>query len=135
DTEKIRKYDRFGHDWQQVDASERVGANVGGFRTSRAGPRVDFGYGPGSDADGFGDLFEQLFGGRRGRPGGRRSGPVRGQDVDQPVSISLEEAFTGTERTVRVRRPDGSPQALEVKIPAGVTEGSRVRVAGKGSPG
>jgi len=51
------------------------------------------------------------------------------------LSISLEEAFAGTQRTIQLQRSDGSLQALEVKIPAGVTDGSRVRVAGKGGPG
>jgi curved DNA-binding protein len=137
DPGKRKKYDRLGHDWQQLEAAEKAGANVGGFggyRSSRGGAGVDFGYAPGEGAD-VGDLFEQLFGARRGRTGGRRSGTLRGQDVDYPVSISLEEAFGGTERTIQVQRPDGRLQGLEVKIPAGVSDGSRVRVAGKGRPG
>src|SRR6266702_1582398 len=48
DRERRRKYDRYGHNWQQVEAAEKAGANVGGFRTSRGGPTVDFGYGPSS---------------------------------------------------------------------------------------
>ena len=137
DPEKRRKYDRFGHNWQQFEAADKAGANVGGFggyRTSPGGASVDFGSAPGAGAD-FGDLFEQLLGGRRARTGGRRSGPVRGRDVDYGLSVSLEEAFAGTQRTIQVQKPDGSLQALEVKIPAGVTDGSRVRVAGKGGPG
>jgi curved DNA-binding protein len=145
DADKRKKYDRFGHNWQQVEAAEKAGAASGGFggfggyRSSRGGPGVDFGpdvdFGPGMGTDGLGDIFEQLFGGARGRSGGRRGGPLRGQDIDQPVSITLEEAFAGTLRKMQIQQPDGTMKTLEVKIPPGVTDGSRVRVAGKGGPG
>jgi curved DNA-binding protein len=131
DPDKRKKYDRYGHDWQRVEAAEKAGAGVdfGSYRTSRGGPSVDFGQGMGSDS--FGDLFEQLFGGARGS----RNGPARGQDIEYSAPISLEEAFSGTLRTIQLQQPGGQAQRLEVKIPAGVTDGSRVRVAGKGSPG
>ena len=134
DPGKRKKYDRFGHEWQQVEAAERAGVNVGGpggFRGSPGARNVNFG--ATIEADDLGDLFEQLLGGRGAR--GRRNGPVRGQDVDYPISISLEEAFAGTLRTIQIQQPDGGFQTLEVKIPPGVTDGSRVRVAGKGEPG
>lgn len=134
DAEKRKKYDRFGHTWQQVEAAEKAGATAGGgfdpFRTKRTtrggNPGVTF------ETDDLGDLFEQILG---GRGGGRRNGPLRGQDQELSVAVSLEEAFGGTLRTVRLQQPDGGEQRLEVKVPAGVTDGSRVRVAGKGGPG
>lgn len=136
DADKRKKYDRFGHSWQQIDAAEKAGANVGGagnFRTSRSGRSHNFETAPGDD--GLGDLFEQIMGGIGGRAGRRRSGAARGQDIDYAVSIRLEEAFAGTLRTLQIQQPDGAVKTLEVKIPAGVTDSSRVRVAGKGEQG
>jgi DnaJ-class molecular chaperone len=142
DPEKRKKYDRFGHNWQQMDAAEKAGANVGGFdgfggfRGSRGRRATNFG-GTTVETDDLGDLgdiFDQLFGGSGGI-GGRRRGPRRGQDIEYPISVSLEEAFAGTLRTIQIQQPDGGLQTLEVKIPAGVTDGSRVRVPGEGEMG
>ena len=131
DPEKRKKYDRYGHEWQQVEAAEKAGVNVGGFGQTSRGRTTTFS--GGFDSDDLGDLFEQLLGGRAGR--GRRNGPIRGQDLEYTVTISLEEAAAGTLRTIQLQQPGGSPQTLEVRIPAGVTEGSRVRIASKGEPG
>ncbi len=73
----------------------------------------------------FDDLLRQFGGGGRGRVRSRR-----GQDIEASVEVTLEEAYQGSTRMVSL---DG--QRLEVKIPPGVTEGSRVRIAGKGNPG
>ncbi|NTV63351.1 MAG: J domain-containing protein, partial [Oscillochloris sp.] len=100
DKEKREKYDRFGSDWKRYE---------------QAGPGVD--YGAGTD---FSDFFESFFGG--GRPGGRGPGGFNvrmdGQDVEQPVDITLEEAFGGTQRSVQFSNPNGSPRTITVKIPA-----------------
>lgn len=134
DPEKRKLYDRFGAEWQKAAAAEKAGVNVGGdfggFHTSGRGSTVDFG--TDFDANGLGDIFDQLFG---GGSRARASRPRRGQDIEYRASITLEEAYAGTLRTLQVRRPDGSSQSLEVKVPAGVKDGSRVRVAGKGGPG
>jgi curved DNA-binding protein len=61
--------------------------------------------------------------------------PRRGQDYEYPVDITLEEACTGTQRVLEIPGEDGSPRRVEVKIPAGVDTGSRVRMAGLGGPG
>jgi curved DNA-binding protein len=120
DKEKRAKYDRFGADWQRYE---------------QAGPGADF---SGSD---FADIFETLFGGGRGAPSGRRpntgfnSVRMNGQDVDQVVEITLEEAASGTQRTLQFSNPNGSPRTINVKIPAGVDTNSRIRIAGEGAPG
>lgn len=116
----------------------------------------------GTDNGGFSDFFNLLFGRDGARSAGfqRTVTPIRGQDLEIGASISLEEAYHGTTRRVTVRAPricdlcdgngvvrgamcprcDGSgemlePRTIEVKIPAGVTTGSRVRVRGQGGPG
>jgi DnaJ-class molecular chaperone len=79
-------------------------------------------------------LFEQLFG-RAGRTR-VRSAPRTGADLEQPVEITLEEAFSGTQRTFSIHDTrSGETRTVEIKIPAGATDGLRVRVAGKGDPG
>jgi len=74
-------------------------------------------------SDFFGSSFAQ--GGRRGSPR-----PVHGRDHDVPVEITLEEAFTGTTRSIQI-----DDRRIEARIPPGVSTGSRVRLAGQGSSG
>jgi molecular chaperone DnaJ len=84
---------------------------------------------------GLGDLFGA--GAERGRagtrPGGRR-GPRRGGDIEAEASLSFHEAVQGTTRTLVVEGPDGHRQVV-VKIPAGVSDGSRIRLRGQGQAG
>ena len=88
---------------------------------------------------GLGDLFgtgaERPRGGARGgaRGAGRR-GPRRGGDIEAEVSLSFHEAVQGTTRALQVEGPEGRRQ-VTVKIPAGVNDGSRIRLRGQGQPG
>lgn len=151
DPEKRAKYDQFGAQWQQYQSG---GAQPGGFDWSRwAGqPGAQgttrtvsqeefeelFG-GRGGGGGGFSDFFETLFGGGRRSAGADPFGDMarsstrarRGRDFEQPVEVTLEEAFSGGTRLLR--REDGS--TVEVKIPPGVTNGSRVRLGGEGGSG
>jgi DnaJ-class molecular chaperone len=70
-----------------------------------------------------------------GGPTGGRVRARRGQDYEQPVEVTLEEAFTGTQRILGMTTGDGQERRLEVKIPLGVNTGSRIRIAGQGGPG
>lgn len=140
DADKRKKYDRYGHEWQHAEAAEAA-ARDAGFRGARWGPSGGARYETveNLDDDAFGDLFGELFGGapRGGRRGGARGRSMThpGQDYEQPVEVTLEEAFAGTQRVLTLQSPDGKSRRLEVKIPPGVTDGSRVRVAGEGGPG
>ena len=119
DSEKRRKYDRYGDNWAHGDEMEQA-ARAGRGRTFRwstksgEGFNFDFGEGQGSP---FGHLFDNL--GRATR---------RSPSTEHPVEITLEEAFSGTSRLLVL--PDG--RRLEVTVPAGVDNGSRVRVAAGG---
>ena len=141
DPEKRAKYDRFGASWQQY---QRKGADTGGFDWSQwsgggypGGTRVEFsgdlGDVFGGGAGGFSDFFNTLFsdtGSRSSGFGRRARGGMRGQDLEQPVQITLEEALQGTRRSL-----EKNGRRLEVKIPRGAKTGARIRVAGEGRPG
>jgi molecular chaperone DnaJ len=74
-----------------------------------------------------GDVFSQLFGGRRG--------PRKGQDIQTELSISFRDSLFGKEIDLRLSGQGGSPQTITVRIPAGVNDGAKVRVRGRGGPG
>jgi DnaJ-class molecular chaperone len=140
DPDKRKKYDRWGYNWDKIDQAQGAGAGATGAAGSRyswssngGSTSVPGGFGESED---IGGLFEQLF----GRTGATRArvprAPRKGADSEQPVEITLEEAFNGTQRTFQIRDlQSGDVRTVEVKIPAGATDGLRVRVAGKGEPG
>jgi curved DNA-binding protein len=131
DTKKKKLYDEFGENWASAAAAgvEPGQGRPGGFRTEGggAGPRVQYRtvspeemedlFG---DSGGFGDIFGSIFGGQRGRA---RQQQV---DVELPITVSLGELYTGTSRTVEL--PGG--RRVEVRVPAGVKEGTVLRVPG-----
>jgi DnaJ-class molecular chaperone len=140
DTEKRAKYDRYGHDWQFAEQAEAA-RQAGGFRqgpftysySTSGNPDLEdlFGGGGGDFGGMFGDLFG---GGGRGSRSRIHYESMPGQDIEQPVTVSLEEAYAGTTRVLSMPSPEGPPRRIEVKIPAGVRDGSRVRVASEGAP-
>jgi curved DNA-binding protein len=141
--EKRSKYDQLGSDWQRW---QRMGGQPSDFdwgrwTTGRPGERVHVRYGTPEDlqdlfgdSSPFSDFFSQIFGGMGASPGvggfQYEIRPQRGRDYEQPVEISLQEAYQGTSRILQM---DG--RRLEVKIPAGAKTGTRVRMSGHGGEG
>jgi DnaJ-class molecular chaperone len=133
DPEKRKKYDELGANWRAYEQTgSRPGpqwqgqAGGGGYRTMTPEEMQ----GMFGEGDPFSDFFHTFFGGggeahprARGRTGRSRREPAREQ-LEAVAELTLDEAFRGTTR--RLMR-DGNEQPLEVRIPAGVTEGSRVR--------
>ena len=133
DPAKRKKYDTLGANWQQYEQYQRGGGagpfQYGQYRSVTPEEFENIFGGFGGGEGGFSDFFRTFFGGDFG---GARSQPRarRGQDLEQPVEISLEEAYRGTTRLIQ---KDG--RRLETKIPPGVKTGSKVRFAGEGMPG
>jgi len=126
DPEKRKKYDTFGSsDFHQQYSQEDI---FKGFDFS--GTFKDMGMGGGED------IFSRLFGGTFRRSGGAgfRRAPQRGGDLSLEVTVGFREAAMGAEKLVAFRR-NGQREELKVKIPAGVDNGSRIRIGGKGSDG
>jgi curved DNA-binding protein len=93
----------------------------------------------------FSSFFETYFhsgfspGSQRRAPDGsaaaRQRPAARGQDVEAAIEVTLAEAYQGAKRSIELSAPDGTMRRLEVTIPAGVDEGSRIRLAGQGGAG
>ncbi len=139
DPEKRRTYDDLGPNWKQ-GAEFRPPPGWAGAR-GRAGVNRETEFG----GTGFSDFFEQFFGGREraggaggafGRhgfgPGGKFA--QRGQDVEGDILVTLAEAMHGAVRAVTVRDARGT-ETCQVRIPAGVLDGQKLRVAGRGGSG
>jgi molecular chaperone DnaJ len=155
DGEKRKKYDQFGDQWEYADQFAKAGGYQG-VRWDFGKARAGFDYG---DLGDFEDVFSGLFGGA-GAGSRMRRGPQRGQDIESPIEVSLEEAYHGSTRVIQFQSAEPCTacggtgrvgnrvcticggtggkviaRRLEVKIPPGVRDGSRIRIAGEGSPG
>jgi curved DNA-binding protein len=121
DSEKRAQYDQFGSNYQHGQSfnpppgwgGQQGGAGMGGGN--------------------FSSFFESMFSG--GGAGGNDQFFAQGEDVNAKITISLEDAFSGAKKSVR--RPDGANQGgtINVKIPAGITSGKKIRLAGQGRAG
>jgi len=133
DKDKREKYDRFGRDWQRY----QQGGGTGGFDWGNYAGGGGSPFGGAAGGGDFSDFFETLFGGGGGRSAGRAGAGYRmdGQPIEHEVDVTLDEAFTGTQRSLQFSSPNGQPRTITVKIPAGVDTGARVRVAGEGAQG
>lgn len=146
DPEKRVKYDQLGANWNQPGGFQpppdwaRGGPGGGGFRRHAGGNGggVEFEFG----GTGFSDFFEAFFGGGHGESAfgggfGRRPATAeRGQDVEADIMVTLEEALHGSTRQVSLRRSGSDKvETYQVKIPRGVHEGQRIRLAGQGEAG
>jgi curved DNA-binding protein len=131
DSEKRAAYDQLGSRWNEG-------------QEFRPPPDWNFQADDNADAAAFSDFFESLFGGARDARGARHSSfRARGGDRQARIEVSLEEAFSGTTRTLSLEqiahddtgRPQRKTRQLNVRIPAGVTDGQQIRLTEQGEPG
>lgn len=134
DTDKRKLYDQFGSNWDQVPNFSQAGG---------ADQNINFG------GTGFETLFEQFFSGRQGGRGGTHFEDMeasRPRDVEKVVEITLEEVDTGSKRKLTYQTLDATrlrdsvssvptTKTVEIKIPAGIPDGKKLRVPGKGAAG
>ena len=157
--ENRKLYDQLGADWKHYKRQgEQAGAQGGDFNwqqwaqgqrsrnRQQAYTRTEEDFFGGGD---FSDFFEQFFGGgintgfqrkRRSRPGagfrdtayggGGETVKAMGKDINAELDVTLEEAFKGTEKSVRVNR-----KQMKIKIPKGIMSGRRLKLKGRGQPG
>jgi DnaJ-class molecular chaperone len=142
DPSKRELYDRYGSSFESMGAGAGGGPRGGRYTwsTGAGGEEIDFSqlFGErfsGGDPSGvFGDIFSQFRRAGGARRGGRAE-PPRGADVSAEIEIPFATAVSGGERQISLQRPDGRVETLAVKIPAGISEGKKIRLRGKGEPG
>jgi curved DNA-binding protein len=149
DPAKRKKYDELGANWKS-GADFRPpsgGEHFSGGQPFRGRGAGGAGFETHFGGTGFSDFFEQLFGARMrdGAGGFGRSADFagedfveRGRDIEGDILVTLDEALRGSVRMVNVRHQAGravKTETHQVKIPPGVTEGQKLRIAGRGEPG
>ncbi|MBI2824194.1 MAG: J domain-containing protein [Planctomycetia bacterium] len=143
DSKKREMYDRYGSAFESA-----AGAQPGATWHTAGGPEAEdfdfsqffgerFGAGDAGSAGGFADIFGQFGRGRAGTQSRRTRTPPRerGADVEHTIEIPFNTAILGGQSQIGVRRASGKTDTINVKIPAGIEDGKRIRLRGQGEPG
>ena len=126
DTEKRKKYDQYGKDWQHAEQFEQARQSRG---RQQAGQWEQAFGGAGFDEGGFSDFFESLFGNMGGRSRTRQT-KFRGEDYNATLQLNLTDAYATHQQTFTVNGKN-----IRISIPAGVENGQKIKISGHGGPG
>jgi curved DNA-binding protein len=151
DSEKRTKYDQLGKNWQAGQDFSSYGDGIHFYQSGNINPE---------DLGGFSDFFNSIFGGQTNTRSSPFSYARQGQDIETNLELSLEELFRGGSKSIRLSSRQICPECqgqgmqgrgfcsrcggtgslpeeknLEVKIPAGIYEGSTIRLRGQGGQG
>lgn len=131
DTEKRKKYDKYGENWQHGEAYEQQANSQGGGFGSYGdfGGAEGFGSNDGFGSEDFSDFFQSMFGGTGSARGGRQA-KYRGQDYNASLSLNLRDVLETHKQTLAVNGKN-----IRITIPAGVENGQTIKIAGHGAPG
>jgi curved DNA-binding protein len=140
DTEKRKKYDKYGENWQHGEEHEQYARQqqqnrqqYGGGQYSGFGGGFGQGFENYEDFSGggdFSDFFEQMFGGAGGGGRSRAQAKYRGQDFTAELHLSFRDAAETHKQTLTV-----NGKQIRITIPAGVENGQTIKIAGHGGPG
>ncbi len=148
DPAKRTKYDTLGANWNRPEPPPGWQQSGRSARGAPQGEESEFHFG----GTGFSDFFEQFFAGRAdfsgfeeangagGRPRSSAAGPMRGQEIEGDILVTLDEAFQGSVRTISFQRRNRATgkttsENFRVRVPLGVQEGQLIRVSSKGEEG
>ena len=132
DAKKRDMYDRYGAAFESVGPE---GAGPQGWSgAGGGGPSFDINLDDllGGGGGGFADLFKNM--GQRSKRQQRRVSPTPGRNIEHAVTVPFTTAVLGGEAQIAVRRSDGHVETIQVKIPAGIEDGKKIRLRGQGEP-
>ncbi|PKP26562.1 MAG: molecular chaperone DnaJ [Bacteroidetes bacterium HGW-Bacteroidetes-2] len=121
DSEKRKKYDTYGKDWERGEEYEKYQQTQNQFRNQQQQSQNDFGGGD------FSDFFSSMFGRQSGR---RPQASFRGQDIQAELQLSLEQAYATHQQTFTI-----NGKSIRITIPAGIAHGQTIKLPGKGVKG
>lgn len=138
DAEKRQRYDRYGSVHESFGQGAAGPGGPGGappWANSGGNPNVDINFEDlfgDQSGGGFSDIFKQFT--QQGRQPRRPTAPTRGANLEHELTVPFTTAVLGGEAQIAVRRGEGSPETLQVKIPLGIEDGKKIRLRGQGQP-
>ncbi len=137
DSKKREMYDRYGSAYESIGTG---GPGPQNWNTGAGSPNFDInledlfggGGGGGPGGGGFADMFKNFS--QRGKRQPQPAAPQRGANIEHALTIAFTTAVLGGEAQIAIRRSDGTQETLQIKIPAGIENGKKIRLRGQGDP-